>query len=392
MLLAETLDLRDVGTARHSETVGGYAEQIARGSTWTPRGSRGCGRGYLHDIGKLGVSDAVLHKRGGLDAAEWEEIAATGRSARGSSSTAGSRHRRVGARHHERGDGAATRGGSPGGDPPRVAHPRRRRRLRGDDRRPALPPRAARPPSPAGSWRTAPGTQFDAEVVAAFVAILDPPPGRMELGEPAPASRDRAPGRAHAGAPRPLALRQLGRGLRDRRPGVAALLEPLAHRAQRVHARPQRLVLELLPGERGGDRRARDGAEPRRAPRSSARTCCARCRGGSARSRFSLRQNVVSPAPGASRTRSSAISPARARTRSAWWRRRSGATTWMPREPEVIAYGVSPSSRSRSPSSSAPGADRGEVGRRGPRRAGRGRRRCGPGSRGGRRGWATRAG
>ena len=71
-------------------------------------------------------------------------------------------------------------------------------------------------------------------------------------------------------------------------------------------------------------------------------------------SRFSLRQNVVRPAPGASRTRSSAISPARARTTSAWWRRRSGATTCMPREPEVIAKGVRPSARSRSPSSSAP--------------------------------------
>ena len=37
MLLAETLDLRDVGTARHSETVGRYAEEIARELGWDVR-------------------------------------------------------------------------------------------------------------------------------------------------------------------------------------------------------------------------------------------------------------------------------------------------------------------------------------------------------------------
>ena len=75
MLLAETLDLRDVATARHSETVGRYSEQIAASS-----GSR-CARveriraaGILHDIGKLGIADAVLHKPAALDAQEWVEM------------------------------------------------------------------------------------------------------------------------------------------------------------------------------------------------------------------------------------------------------------------------------------------------------------------------------
>ena len=70
MLLAETLDLRDVGTARHSETVGRYAEQIARALGWDPaRVARVRAAGILHDIGKLGISDAILHKPGKLDAA-----------------------------------------------------------------------------------------------------------------------------------------------------------------------------------------------------------------------------------------------------------------------------------------------------------------------------------
>jgi HD-GYP domain-containing protein (c-di-GMP phosphodiesterase class II) len=30
--------------------------------------------GILHDIGKLGISDAILHKPGRLDADEWEEM------------------------------------------------------------------------------------------------------------------------------------------------------------------------------------------------------------------------------------------------------------------------------------------------------------------------------
>ena len=108
MLLAETLDLRDVGTARHSETVGRYAEQIARALGWDPaRVARVRAAGILHDIGKLGISDAILHKPGKLDAAEWEEM---------------ERHPELGARilehanlrdiagwvlaHHERIDGA----------------------------------------------------------------------------------------------------------------------------------------------------------------------------------------------------------------------------------------------------------------------------------------------
>ena len=75
MLLAETLDMRDVGTARHCETVGGYAEQIARAlGLAAAHVARVRAAGVLHDIGKLGISDVILHKPGKLDAHEWQEM------------------------------------------------------------------------------------------------------------------------------------------------------------------------------------------------------------------------------------------------------------------------------------------------------------------------------
>jgi diguanylate cyclase (GGDEF)-like protein len=75
MLLAETLDLRDVATARHSETVGRYAEAIAAELGLAPdQIERVRVAGVLHDIGKLGISDAVLLKPARLAAHEWQEI------------------------------------------------------------------------------------------------------------------------------------------------------------------------------------------------------------------------------------------------------------------------------------------------------------------------------
>ena len=178
MLLAETLDLRDVGTARHSETVGRYAEQIARGLGWAPaRVARVRAAGILHDIGKLGISDAILHKPGRLDAAEWGEM---------------QRHPELGARilehanlrdiagwvlaHHERVDGAGYPRGIAGDEIPveaRILAVADAYEAMTADRpyRRALAPDVARGELEAGA-----GTQFDAEVVRAFLAILDGPP------------------------------------------------------------------------------------------------------------------------------------------------------------------------------------------------------------------------
>jgi diguanylate cyclase (GGDEF)-like protein/putative nucleotidyltransferase with HDIG domain len=73
--MAEAVDLRFSGSARHSETVGRYAEMTARElglSEW--RISRIRLAGILHDIGKAGVPNSILHKPGPLTVEEYELI------------------------------------------------------------------------------------------------------------------------------------------------------------------------------------------------------------------------------------------------------------------------------------------------------------------------------
>lgn len=69
--LAEALDLRDAGTALHSQTVGRLCEQMAL-ELGLPkdRVERVRLAGILHDIGKIGVPDAILRKPGPLDEEE----------------------------------------------------------------------------------------------------------------------------------------------------------------------------------------------------------------------------------------------------------------------------------------------------------------------------------
>jgi diguanylate cyclase (GGDEF)-like protein len=75
LVLAEAVDLRDAGSAAHSETVGRYAEMIAAElGLDEDRVERVKLAGVLHDIGKVGVPDTVLQKAGPLDEDEWIEI------------------------------------------------------------------------------------------------------------------------------------------------------------------------------------------------------------------------------------------------------------------------------------------------------------------------------
>jgi diguanylate cyclase (GGDEF)-like protein len=75
MLLAEALDLRDPSTGRHSRTVGEYARQIAVRLNLAPeRVERIHAAGVLHDLGKLGIADAILYKPAALADCEWEEM------------------------------------------------------------------------------------------------------------------------------------------------------------------------------------------------------------------------------------------------------------------------------------------------------------------------------
>jgi HD-GYP domain-containing protein (c-di-GMP phosphodiesterase class II) len=176
MLLAETLDLRDVSTARHSQTVGRYAEGIARALDLPEeRVQRIRAAGVLHDVGKLGIADAVLQKPGPLTDEEWADMR---------------RHPELGARilehanlrdisawvlaHHERVDGRGYPLGLAG-----EAIPLEARILAVADAYEAMtadrPYRAALSRDAARAELLAcAGTQFDPAVVDAFLRALAP--------------------------------------------------------------------------------------------------------------------------------------------------------------------------------------------------------------------------
>ena len=120
LALAEGLDLRDAGTGDHSRTVGRYCELLARELELGPaRVERVRLAGVLHDVGKIGLSDALLRKPGPLDEREWEEMR---------------RHPEIGARILGSDDFEGR------GDPAGGADRRGGRRVRGDDVGPDIPP------------------------------------------------------------------------------------------------------------------------------------------------------------------------------------------------------------------------------------------------------------
>ena len=182
LLLAEALDMRDPSTARHSYTVGRFARATAIGLGLPPdRVERIHAAGVLHDLGKVGITDAILQKPGPLTDAEWAEM---------------KRHPRIGAQilrhagmpdlaawvgsHHERIDGLGYPSGLSGEEISLEA-----RILAVADAyeamiaercyRPAISEAAAR----AELLRCA-GTQFDPAVVDAFLRALSTLP--MPLG------------------------------------------------------------------------------------------------------------------------------------------------------------------------------------------------------------------
>jgi diguanylate cyclase (GGDEF)-like protein len=174
MLLAEALDLRDASTANHSQTVGTYARQIAQTlGLQGDRIDRIHAAGVLHDLGKLGIADAILFKPGPLTDDEWREMKT---------------HPVVGARilehaglpeiarwvraHHERIDGAGYPDGLSASSIPVEA-----RILAVADAYEAMiadrPYRGGRPHEDAiQELERCAGTQFDAAVVRAFIASL----------------------------------------------------------------------------------------------------------------------------------------------------------------------------------------------------------------------------
>lgn len=73
--LITALDFRDHGTWGHSARVVGYALAIGEEMGLTPEQlSRLAWGGFLHDIGKIGISDTILLKSSQLTAEEWRII------------------------------------------------------------------------------------------------------------------------------------------------------------------------------------------------------------------------------------------------------------------------------------------------------------------------------
>jgi two-component system cell cycle response regulator len=175
LALAEVIDMRDAGTAAHSDTVGRYAGAIARelglSSELVERVRFG---GIVHDVGKIGISDSVLRKPGWLSDEDWAEM---------------HRHPEIGARilrganlddigewvmaHHERPDGQGYPGRLSGDDIPleaRILAVADAYEAMTSERvyRPAMSGQAARE-----ELRACAGSQFDSHVVEAFLELLE---------------------------------------------------------------------------------------------------------------------------------------------------------------------------------------------------------------------------
>jgi diguanylate cyclase (GGDEF)-like protein len=71
--LLAALEARDDYTGQHSESVVGLAALVARSLGLSPRETRNVEHvALLHDVGKVGIPDHVLQKRGPLSAEEWD--------------------------------------------------------------------------------------------------------------------------------------------------------------------------------------------------------------------------------------------------------------------------------------------------------------------------------
>lgn len=113
--LALASDFRDDVTGRHARRVGRYAEQVARALGLSPAEAELYRwAAPLHDIGKLGVPDAVLLKPGPLTSAEFEQMKQ--HTTVGARLLSGSRFPvlqlacEIALTHHERWDGAGYAG------------------------------------------------------------------------------------------------------------------------------------------------------------------------------------------------------------------------------------------------------------------------------------------
>ena len=70
--LLQSLEARDPGTYRHSKRTARFAAALARDlGMRRSRVELICAAGLLHDVGKVGIPDSILHKPGLLSPEEW---------------------------------------------------------------------------------------------------------------------------------------------------------------------------------------------------------------------------------------------------------------------------------------------------------------------------------
>ena len=172
--LSSALSAKDYYTLGHANRVAAYMALLGRELDWPAEHLEEVENvAFLHDIGKIGVSDRVLLKAGPLTSEEWELIrqhpgisAEIVRPLFDEALVAGVRH------HHERFDGKGYPDGLAGEDIPRLA-----RAMCVVDCYDAMS--CERPYRPALSYRQClaelrrcAGVQFDPEMVAAFLRVL----------------------------------------------------------------------------------------------------------------------------------------------------------------------------------------------------------------------------
>ena len=173
--LAEALDLRDTGTADHSWTVGRYCGMIAAELGLPPeRVKRIEVAGVLHDIGKIGLPDAILQKPGPLGKHELAEIRTQPEIGAQILNSRGLEDIREWVlAHHERPDGKGYPAGLPDSEIPleaKILAVADAYEAMIADRvyRPGIDERAAR-----SELLRCSGDQFDSRVVAAFLTVLN---------------------------------------------------------------------------------------------------------------------------------------------------------------------------------------------------------------------------